>query len=220
MGVVVGDGHDREFVGVLLVVGVAKVANGVFVAGETVDNLIVVSGVLVATSGIETLCHGVSVSKTLLAEHLLTEVLVGSRIGVGAPELDLLVGAGRGIVQIAPLSHTVAVVVGRGRVHVETSFLVIGEVVFTPIAVNPAELGHGEATHVGDALVGSATFLHDNGQPVIGHDELRDGDVGVDAGVGVAIGTNRGLGILPATAHVADVDAVSVGAAHLRGAGT
>ena len=96
----------------------------------------------------------------------------------------------------------------------------ISEVVFAPVTVNPAELGHGEATHIGDTLVSCATFLHDDGQAVNGNNELRDGDVGVGAGVGVAIGTNRGLGILPAAAHVADVDAVSVGAAHLRGAGT
>ena len=114
MGVVVGDGGHRELVGVFFVVGVAKVADGVFITGQAVDDLVVVSGVLVAASGIETFCDGVSVGEALLAEHLLTEVLVGSRIGIGAPEFDLLVGASRGVVQVAPLSHTVIVVVGCG----------------------------------------------------------------------------------------------------------
>jgi len=42
MRIVVGDGNDRENIRILFVVSVAKVANGILITGQAVDDLIVI----------------------------------------------------------------------------------------------------------------------------------------------------------------------------------
>ena len=136
------DGGDAQALLVLGVVGVAEVAGAAPRAGDAGDEHVVVGGVgVVGTGG------------AALAVHFLGEEVEGAGVGVGAEELDLLVGPA-----------------GAHLVPARDGVLGVG----TP---EDAELLHG------DALEEVGVGMGDDGEAVEGDAEGDVLDAGFGAGV-------------------------------------
>ena len=116
-----------------------------------------------------------------------------------------------GSVQFGPLvGGVVAVAVGGDSRHVESGRRQLctgfsGE--------HPAELVDGQAAHAVDTGFSSTALLHDDGQAVHSDHDLAGAARGVanETVHGVAVIAAVGLGGLPVSGHVADVDGGSLG---------
>ena len=192
---------------VLEEVSVAEVADGRLVANQSVDEHVVISGLLSCTEAL-----------LGFVKNGFEEVLVSTRSSVWVGQSDLCVRAR--CVEFGPLvSGVVAVAVGRSSRHVKScgrQFCgrLSGE--------HPAELVCGQAAHAVDTGFSCTAFLHDDGEAVHSNHDLScaAGGVANEAVHGVAIVRAIGFRGLPVSGHVANVDRGSLGGVGANAAST